>query len=119
MLDGSPLFACRSLSQCLSEERIIIQACIKHLTSRLVSASHHTVAAAGQDAATEAGVRSACLGVATALEEVATAADEGNDDMNGMGDQQLPPAPQRFAAAVQASIAAAQAAGADLKSDAQ
>ena len=64
-------------------------------------------------------MRNACLGVASALEEVATAGDEGDGDLAGLQDQQLPPAPQRFAAAIQASVSAAQAAGADLNSDAQ
>ena len=50
--------------------------------------------------------------MATALEEVATAADDGGIDLTGgLGNEQISPAPQRFASAVQASLTAAQAGG--------
>ena len=68
---------------------------------------------AGQDAGTNAAVRSACMGIATSLEEVATASagdGEYGDQARGGGPSE--PAGNRFAAAVKAAQAAQGAVGA-------
>ena len=81
----------------------------RHLVAYLDSAAGPP---AGQDAGTNAAVRSACMGIATSLEEVATASAgdaEYGDQARGSGTSE--PAGNRFAAAVKAAQAAQGAEG--------